>query len=78
MNSRKINFKALLALVLLGSTLLFAGCTKDEKTVGGIVLGGAAGAGIGAAAGGAGGAVAGGLIGGTAGGLIGHSMGDDK
>lgn len=70
--------KAFLALTLLSGAILLTGCTKEEKTVGGVILGGAAGAGIGAAAGGGGGAVAGGAIGAVGGGLIGHSMGDDK
>ena len=62
----------------LGSAILISGCTKEEKTVAGVVTGGAAGAGIGAAAGGTGGGIAGGAIGAVTGGLIGHSLGDDK
>ena len=77
MISRKNLLKAFLCLSLVGASATFSGCTKEEKTVGGVVLGAGLGAGIGAAAGGGGGAVAGGAIGGLAGGLIGISMGDD-
>ena len=66
----------LMGLALLG-LIACAGCTKQEKTVAGAVIGAGAGAAIGAAAGDAGAAVAGGAIGGVAGGLIGHSLGDD-
>ena len=55
----------LMGLALLG-LIACAGCTKQEKTVAGAVIGAGAGA-----------AVAGGAIGGVAGGLIGHSLGDD-
>ncbi len=79
MESRqKTGIKALLVLVLLAGTLLIIGCSKKEKTIGGVLIGAGLGAGIGAAAGDAGAAVAGGAIGGVAGGVIGHNMGDDK
>jgi len=68
----------LLIGVVLAGSLAISGCTKEEKTVAGVVGGGALGAGVGAAAGGTEGAVAGGLIGGVLGGVVGHSMGDDE
>ena len=73
------NFRLVLALAGLSVSMLLSGCTKQEKTVGGAVLGAGTGALIGgAASGNAGGAIAGGAIGGVAGGLIGHSLGDDE
>jgi uncharacterized protein YcfJ len=71
------NWKALLAIGILGTTVLITGCSKKEKTIGGVLIGAGAGAGIGAAAGGGEGAAIGGVTGGVVGGLIGHSMGDD-
>jgi uncharacterized membrane protein len=68
----------LLVVALLGSACVLSSCSRKEKTVAGVVLGGAVGAGIGSAAGGTGGAVAGGAIGAVTGGLIGHSTGDSK
>lgn len=68
----------LLLVTLVGSACVLTSCTKEEKTIAGVVIGAAAGAGIGAAAGNTEGAIAGGLLGGAAGGLIGHSLGDDK
>jgi uncharacterized protein YcfJ len=68
----------LLILGLIGSAVVLSSCTKEEKTIGGALIGAGAGAGIGAAVGNTEGAVAGGVIGAVAGGLIGHSMGDDK
>lgn len=65
-------------LLLCAATCLIAGCTKQEKTAAGVIVGAAVGAGIGGAAGGGGGAVAGGVVGGVTGGLVGHSLGDDK
>lgn len=70
--------KLLFALMALGAIVAFSGCTKEEKTVGGVLIGAGTGAVIGGAAGGGGGAVAGGVVGGVAGGLIGHSLGDDE
>jgi len=65
--------------VLIGSfALLMAACTKQEKTVGGAVIGAGTGALIGSAAGKTGGGIAGAALGGLAGGLIGNSLGDDK
>jgi len=72
------NWKALLAISILATTVLLTGCSKEEKTIGGALIGAGAGAGIGAAAGGGGGAAIGGVGGGILGGVIGHSMGDDK
>jgi uncharacterized protein YcfJ len=60
------------------SAVLMCSCTKEEKTVGGVLIGAGSGAIIGGAAGGGGGAAAGAVIGGATGGIIGHSLGDDK
>jgi len=68
----------LLVVALLGSACVLSSCSRKEKTITGVVAGGAGGALIGSAAGGTEGAIAGGAIGAIAGGLIGHSMGDDK
>lgn len=68
-----------IALVMVaGVVTMLAGCTKEQKTVSGVLIGAGSGALIGGAAGGGGGAIAGGVIGGVAGGAIGHSLGDDK
>ena len=68
-----------IAYVTALSTLtLLTGCTKQEKTGSGVLIGAGTGALIGGLAGGPGGAVAGGVIGGAGGGIIGHSMGDDE
>lgn len=64
--------------VVFGMMLLFASCTKQEKTIGGAVIGAGTGAIVGSAAGDAGAGFAGAALGGIAGGLIGHSLGDDK
>ena len=74
---RKIIWKATLAVILFSGTMLFVGCSKDEKTVGGTLIGAGTGAIIGGAAGGTGGAIGRGVIGGIAGGLIGNSLGDN-
>ena len=69
--------KAFLLAVATASALTLAGCngSREDNTVGGAVLGGAAGALIGGAATGrAGGAIAGGVIGAVAGGVIGNSQ----
>jgi len=71
-------FNGILCVVVFGMTILLVGCTKQEKTVTGAVLGAGTGALIGSAAGNTGGGIAGAAIGGVAGGLIGHSLGDDK
>ena len=66
--------KAILVAAALVSALALEGCgaTREDRTVNGALLGGAAGAIIGGAATGrAGGAVAGGLIGAAAGGIMG-------
>ncbi|MBD3231605.1 hypothetical protein GF322_02990 [Candidatus Dependentiae bacterium] len=78
-NNKNI-WKALFALILLAGTLLFAaGCSKkDERTAVGAGLGAATGAGIGAAAGGGEGAAIGGVSGGLLGGIIGRSTAKDK
>lgn len=72
----KIIRNSFVAMALVAVALL-AGCTKEQKTVGGALIGAGSGALIGGAAGGTGGAVAGGLVGGVAGGLIGNSLGND-
>lgn len=66
-----------LTVIAFCMTMLLLSCTKQEKTVGGVVVGGSSGALIGGLAGGPVGAVVGGGLGGTAGGLIGNSLGDD-
>lgn len=76
-NRQKVLWKAVVAIILFSGTMLLMGCSKEEKTVGGALIGAGTGAVIGGAAGGAGGAVGGGILGGVAGGLIGNSMGDD-
>ena len=62
----------------LGLTIAISGCSKKEKTIGGVAIGAATGALIGSAAGGTGGGIAGAAVGGILGGVIGHSLGDDK
>jgi hypothetical protein len=67
MNMRKI-------IIIATAAIALAGCqtAREDRALGGALIGGAAGTVIGAAAGGTGGsALAGGLIGATAGGLIG-------
>lgn len=69
----------LIALAVAVSSLtLLTGCTKQEKTISGVLIGAGTGALIGSAVGNTGGGVAGAAIGGVAGGLIGNSMGNDK
>ena len=63
--------------VMLASAVILSGCSKEEKTVGGALIGAGTGAAIGSAVGNTEGAIAGGALGAVAGGLIGHSMGDD-
>jgi hypothetical protein len=66
--------KTLLLALTLTSAMTLGGCgqTREDRAVGGALLGGATGALIGGAATGrAGGALAGGLIGAAAGGIIG-------
>ncbi|HBS47976.1 TPA: hypothetical protein DEO28_02840 [Candidatus Dependentiae bacterium] len=76
---KKNLIKAVACLTLLGaSAVVFSGCTKKEKTVGGVLIGAAAGAGIGALAGDGVGAAVGAVAGGTVGGVVGNSLGDDK
>ena len=75
---KRMSLKALLAIVLLVGAALISGCSKDERTVGGALIGAGTGAVIGGATGSGGGAVAGGLIGAVAGGVIGRSTAKDK
>jgi hypothetical protein len=71
--------KAVVLVGLVGSSLVvLGGCTKKEKTAGGIGIGGLAGAGVGAAVGGGPGAAIGAVGGAVVGGLVGSSLGDDK
>ena len=73
LNTLKEQSRPLIAIILLGMTMVFfSGCTKTERTVAGAAIGAGAGVALGAATGGAGGAVAGGLIGGSVGGIIGN------
>lgn len=74
----KTAIKLLLATLALGAMGSFSGCTKEEKTVTGVLIGAGTGAAIGGAAGGGGGAAAGAVIGGVTGGVIGHASGDDR
>jgi len=69
---------ALVGIVGISYLMVTSGCTKKEKTVGGILIGAGTGAAIGGAAGGGGGAAIGAVVGATGGGIIGHSLGDDK
>ena len=70
---------SILATVALIVTLtVVTGCTKQEKTVGGVLIGAGTGAAIGGVAGGGTGAAVGGVAGGLVGGIIGNSMGGDK
>jgi Na+-translocating ferredoxin:NAD+ oxidoreductase RnfD subunit len=66
--------KILAAAALLGASFVATGCTTNERTVGGAVVGGAGGAVVGNAIGGTGGAVVGGVGGAVAGGAIGRNM----
>jgi hypothetical protein len=74
----KTAFKLVLATLALGAMVAFSGCTKEEKTVSGVLIGAGTGAAIGGAAGGGGGAAIGAVLGGTAGGVIGHESGHSK
>lgn len=57
------------------SVLCLTGCDQTTSTLGGGVLGAAAGAGVGSAVGGSGGALVGALIGGLGGAAIGSDIG---
>lgn len=67
-----------IGILAISSLMLMSGCSKKEKTIGGALIGAAAGAGIGSAIGNTEGAVIGGIGGAALGGIIGNSMGDDK
>ena len=62
----------------LSALIALSGCTKEEKTVAGVLIGAGTGAAIGGAAGGGGAAAIGAVLGGTAGGIIGYESGDDR
>lgn len=64
---------ACLGVVLVSLLVITAGCSKNERTVGGVGMGAVAGTAIGAATGGTGGAIIGGLGGGALGGILGRS-----
>lgn len=70
-------FTVFLGVIGLTAALLISGCSKEEKTIGGVLLGAGVGAAIGAAAGNGTGAAIGAVAGAGVGGVIGHSMGDD-
>ena len=70
--------KQIAGILVISCMLMIGGCTKKEKTVGGVLIGAGTGAAIGGLAGGGTGAAIGAVGGGVAGGLIGHSMGDDE
>ncbi|MBD3273200.1 hypothetical protein GF385_02500 [Candidatus Dependentiae bacterium] len=72
--NRKITIKGLLAILFFAGAILISGCSKDEKTAAGAVIGAGTGAAVGGAAGGTGGAVAGGAIGAVTGGIIGRNV----
>lgn len=78
MNMTTLKKITMLAL-MIGAIATFTGCSKQEKTLGGIGLGALTGAAIGGIAGGGlGGAAIGAGVGGLTGGLIGNSMGNDN
>ena len=69
----------LFGALLVGSLGFFSGCTKQEKTGSGVVIGAGSGALIGSAVGGgAGGPLVGAVLGGTLGGVLGNAAGDDN
>ena len=67
-----------LVLGLIGISLFFVGCTKEEKALAGAGIGAGSGALIGGLAGGGTGAGIGAAAGAVLGGVIGHSQGDDE
>lgn len=64
--------------LLILSMLGLSGCSKQERTIAGILIGAGTGALIGSAVGGTGGGVAGAAIGGITGGVIGNASGHDN
>ena len=66
--------KTIAAVAILGAVFAGAGCSTNQKTVGGAVVGGVGGAVVGDAIGGTGGAVVGGVGGAVAGGAIGRNL----
>ncbi|MBC8129552.1 MAG: hypothetical protein H7Y08_04435 [Rhizobiaceae bacterium] len=70
MTNRMKTFAGMAAILAVAT-----GCTTNERTVGGALIGGTGGAILGDAVGGTGGAVVGGLAGGTAGALVGRDSG---
>jgi len=67
----------LFIVALLGTALALTSCSKDERTVGGALIGAGAGAAIGSAVGNTEGAVIGGIGGAVVGGAIGRSTAKD-
>lgn len=64
--------------LVAASMLIVSGCSKQERTLAGALIGAGAGALVGSAAGGTGGGVAGAAIGGITGAIIGNASGGDK
>lgn len=72
------NVRYVACIILGGLIVTMGGCSKQEKTIGGTLIGAGTGALIGSAAGGTTGGIIGAIGGGAIGGIIGHSSGDDK
>lgn len=70
--------RIIFGLSIIALAVSISGCSKDERTVGGALIGAGAGAGIGAAAGGGTGAAVGAGVGAVTGALIGRSTADDE
>ena len=74
-----MSIKKLVVLsMLIACVSVFSGCSKQERTLTGALIGAGAGALVGSAAGGTGGGVAGAAIGGITGAVIGNASGDNK
>jgi hypothetical protein len=71
-------FRLCTVVSLLCSLIVLSGCTKQERTLSGILIGAGTGALIGSAVGNTAGGVAGAAIGGTVGGIIGHESGGEE
>lgn len=72
-STKKIS-SLLVAMVFAASSLTMMGCTKTEKTVAGVVVGGGSGALIGGLAGGPVGAGVGAGVGAVVGGVVGNQI----
>lgn len=62
------------AAAMLASAIMVAGCTSNQKAIGGAAVGGVGGAAIGNSVGGTGGAIVGGVGGAVAGSAVGQSL----